>query len=286
MSQKVFHFRSTKVLKLLIMIRKVTLLLYIILFIFYSEDCFTQDSEKIFYNGFSHNDYWRPKPLLDALSYRFNCVEADLWLVDGQLYVAHSRSEIDKANTFEDMYLKPLSEIIKKNGGKVYSGSIKPFFLMVDCKTSGEEMYPVLEKIMDSYKEMFSSVNNEEYKEGAVLLFFSGNRPYNTLTGESVRLAFLDGTVSELNKGIPAYLMPVVSNNYREYFTWNGRGEMPEDQLQKMRDIINQTHKEGKLLRWWGAPETKIFRQLLLKEGVDLLGTDDLEQLYKILIGD
>ena len=248
------------------------------------EQPLASDSGKnIFYNAFSHNDYWRPRPLLDALSYRFNCVEADLWLIDGQLYVAHSKSEINKAHTFEDMYLKPLAEHIKKNGGKVYSGSIKPFFLMVDCKTSGEEMYPVLKKIMEPYKEVFCSINNGEFKEGAVLFFLSGDRPFESLPGETSRFTFLDGRVKDLNEDIPAYLMPVISNSYDEYFSWKGEGEMPENELMKMREIINQTHKEGKLLRWWGAPETKTFRQLLIKEGVDLIGTDDLEQLYNVL---
>ena len=44
---------------------------------------------KVYYNAFSHNDYERAKPLADALSLGFNCVEADLWLIDGELYVSH-----------------------------------------------------------------------------------------------------------------------------------------------------------------------------------------------------
>ena len=277
--------------------RKAVIFLNIILFIFFADICVKaqnnqaqaseQDAydqcDQIYYNAFSHNDYWRPVPLLDALSFCFNSVEADLWLIDGELYVAHDKSEIEKENIFEEMYLKPLAERIKNNGGKVFKGSVKPFLLMVDCKTNGEEMYPVLKKVMEPYKELFCSVNNGVYKEGAVLLFLSGNRPAETLSRETSRFAFLDGVVSDLNKGISSELMPVISNNYREYFSWNGKGEMPEKELLKMREIISQVHKEGKLLRWWGDPDTKIFRQLLMKEGVDLIGTDDLEQLYIVL---
>ena len=249
-----------------------------------SEQMILQDSgDRIFYCAFSHNDYWRRRPLFDALSFGFNCVEADLWLIDGDLYVAHDKREIKKERIFENMYLKPLAERIKNNGGKVYTDSKKPFFLMVDCKTSGEEMYPVLKKIMEPYKELFCSVEGGIYKEGAVLLFLSGDRPLETLPEETNRFVFLDGRVNDLEKGISYDLMPVISNNYGEYFSWKGEGEMPEKELQKMREIISQTHKEGKLLRWWGAPSTKTFRQLLIKEGVDLIGTDNLEQLYDVL---
>ena len=244
----------------------------------------SDSTKSVFYNAFSHNDYWRSRPLTEALSYRFNCVEADLWLIDGELYVAHGRSEIKKENTFESMYLKPLAELIKKNGGKVYTESSKPFFLMVDCKTNGEAMYPVLKKIMEPYKDLFCSIDNGEYKEGAILFFLSGDRPLETLPEETSRFVFLDGRVKDLEKGISAHLMPVISNSYTEYFKWKGEGEIPENELRKMREIISQTHKEGKLLRWWGAPETKDFTLYLIKEGVDLIGSDNLEQLYNILV--
>ena len=37
----------------------------------------------------AHNDYEHPRPLLDALDHGFTSVEADVWLVDGELLVAH-----------------------------------------------------------------------------------------------------------------------------------------------------------------------------------------------------
>ena len=240
-------------------------------------------SEPVFYNAFSHNDYWQAKPLWDALSYRFNCVEADLWLVSGNLLVGHDRTELTPERTFENLYLKPLVELIKKNGGKVYPNSDRPFFLMVDCKTNGEELYPVLKKITEPYRQLFCSVTDGVYKEGAILLFLSGNRPFQTLPNETSRYVFLDGRVGDLSKAISRYVMPVISDNYAVYFTWNGEGEMPEAELLKMRDYVARAHAEGKLLRWWGAPDTKQFKRFFIKEGVDLIGTDDLKLLFDVL---
>ena len=146
-----------------------------------TEQTIQKASSAIHYNAFSHNDYWRERPLLDALSFRFNCVEADLWLIDDELYVSHDRPEPNPAITFENLYLKPLVARIQANGGKVYPGSDRPFYLMVDCKAQGEEMYKLLKKQMEPYKEYFCSVDNGEYKEGAVLFFLSGDRPKNSL---------------------------------------------------------------------------------------------------------
>ncbi len=240
-------------------------------------------NQEIHYNAFSHNDYWRENPLQDALAFRYNCVEADLWLIDDELYVSHERPEPNPAITFENLYLKPLMARIQANGGKVYPGSNRPFYLMVDCKASGEEMYKVLKKQIEPYKEYFCSVNNGEYKEGAILFFLSGDRPIKSLPKENNRFIFLDGQIKDLGQGIPASLAPVVSDNYEDFFTWDGSGEMPADQLQKMREIIQKVHDEGKLFRWWGAPDTETFKRLFIKEGVDLVGADDLNGLYNVL---
>lgn len=241
------------------------------------------NAQKIHYNAFSHNDYWRDRPLFDALDYGFNCVEADLWLIDGELYVAHDRPEPDTSIIFSELYLKPLAERIKTNGGKVFPGSDRPFLLMVDCKTNGEEMYPLLKKQLESYKDLFCSVKDGIYQESAVLFFISGDRPIKSISAETTRIAFLDGRVADLNKDIPKTIMPVISDYYKSYISWNGEGTMPQEQLHKMRSIIKQAHEEGKLFRWWGAPDTPEFKQFFIHEGVDLVGADDLSILHKVL---
>lgn len=237
----------------------------------------------IHYNAFSHNDYWRENPLQDALAFRFNYVEADLWLINGELYVSHDRPEPNPAITFRNLYLRPLIERIKANGGKVYPESDRPFYLMVDCKREGEAMYKVLKEQMEPYKEYFCSVDNGVYKEGPVLFFLSGDRPKQSLPQETSRFTFLDGQLRDLDAGVPATLAPVVSDNYADFFTWDGQGEMPADELQKMRDIIARVHGQGKLFRWWGAPDTPVFKRFFLREGVDLVGADDLNGLYNVL---
>lgn len=240
--------------------------------------------EKIHYNAFSHNDYWRRRPLEDALSYRFNCVEADLWLIDGDVYVGHSKPFFRRAaRTFENMYLKPLVARIEANGGKVYPGSDRPFFLMVEFKSDAEELYRVLKEKMEPYRKYFCSLDEGEYREGAVLLFISGKRPTHVLSREQSRFMFLDGMIRDLGVGKPTTLIPVVSDHYSRYFTWRGRGKMPEEEYRKMKEILDKAHGENKLFRWWGEPERKAVKKLFLEIGVDLVGTDDLRMLRKLL---
>lgn len=237
-----------------------------------------------FYNAFSHNDYHRPKPLTDALDFRFNAVEADLHLIEGELYVSHDKPKnLLKNLTFENLYIKPLVSRIEKNKGRVYPGSNCPFYLMIDFKTNGNEAYPVLIDKLWPYEKYFCSVKNGKYREGAILLFSSGSRPMQSIKSGSSRILFLDGLVEELSQNIPSTLTPVISDNYAARFSWRGKGEMPAQELEKLRNIIKQTHAEGKLFRFWGAPDTEVFKRFFLKEGVDLIGTDDLKTLHNIL---
>src|SRR5690242_5509037 len=41
----------------------------------------------------AHNDYEHTRPLLDALDQGFCSVEADVWLIDGELRVAHDERD-------------------------------------------------------------------------------------------------------------------------------------------------------------------------------------------------
>lgn len=239
--------------------------------------------QKIYYNAFSHNDYEQEKPLLDALSFGFNCVEADLWLIDGELYVSHEQPAPTPEITFEKLYLAPLAERIRANKGKVYRTGKKPFLLMVDCKTNGEKMLPVLKQKMEPYKELFSTVENGKMKKGAVLFFLSGDNPKKSILSASDSYIFLDGRIDDLGKGISSDLMPVISDNYSKYLTWKGEGEIPAEQLAKMQGFIRQAHKEGKMFRWWGAPDTPQFKRFFMKEKVDLVGADNLKSLHDIL---
>lgn len=238
----------------------------------------------IYYNAFSHNDYWQENPLHDALAFRFNNIEADLWLIDDEIYVGHEKPAPSPEITFEKIYLEPLKERIEQNKGKVYLNSLSPFLLMADFKADGERLYEVLKKKMQPYKKYFCRLENGFYKPGAILFFISGDRPLATLPLEDNRMAFLDGTFSDINKNISTYLMPVISDNYQKYFTWNGRGVIPQEQYSKMKEMVERVHAEDKLFRWWGAPETKEAKQLFKKIKVDLIGTDDLNLLHNILM--
>ena len=62
----------------------------------------------------AHNDYEHERPLLDALSHGFTSVEADIYLVGGELLVAHDPEDVVPGRTLQNLYLDPLARRVRR----------------------------------------------------------------------------------------------------------------------------------------------------------------------------
>ncbi|MHC4434707.1 MAG: phosphatidylinositol-specific phospholipase C/glycerophosphodiester phosphodiesterase family protein [Planctomycetota bacterium] len=236
----------------------------------------------------AHNDYRHDRPLHDALAHGFTSVEADVFLVDGDLLVAHDRHEITGERTLRALYLDPLRERVRKNGGKVYRGGPQ-VTLLIDFKSEAVSTYKVLDRILAEYKDIFTSFGPGGRRDRAVLAIISGNRPYELMASQSVRYAGYDGRLRDLQSEAPADLMPLISDRWPTHFTWRGVGEMPDDERLKLREIIQTAHARGRRVRFWATPDNPspareaLWRELLIA-GVDMLNTDDLKGLQQFLL--
>jgi hypothetical protein len=89
--------------------------------------------------------------------------------------------------------------------------------------------------------------------------------------------------MSDLESDAPAHLLPWISDNWTKHFKWNGRGEMPKDEQAKLRSIVENAHARGRKVRFWASPDREEAWRELSASGVDLINTDNLAGLAKIL---
>ena len=233
-------------------------------------------------NAHAHNDYLHQRPLLDALDHGFTSIEADVFPVEEQLLVAHTFLELSKDKTLEGLYLKPLRDIAKRNGGSVY-GDGKPIILLVDIKTKGVEANALMEPLLKSYDDIVSSHLDGEFREKAVTVIISGDRPRAEIEKSNPRYVSIDGRLGDLESAPPATFVPLISDNWGNHFKYRGKGEMPTVEREKLFDIVKKCHEQGRRLRFWATPENSTLWSELQNAGVDLIGTDDLEALQKHL---
>ncbi|EFL28947.1 putative secreted protein [Streptomyces himastatinicus ATCC 53653] len=242
----------------------------------------------------AHNDYEHPRPLLDALSHGFGSVEADIWLVDGELLVAHDATDLDPTRTLESLYLDPLFQRVMANGGRVYRGYDLSLQLLIDIKTPGEATYLELAKRLRRYSRMFSTAYGGVgggVRRGAVTAVISGDRGARApMEAEKVRHAFYDGRLEDMGTGVPASFIPLISADWTKTFTWQGVGPMPQEEREKLYQITVAARAARQKVRFWATPDLAgaareaVWRELLAAH-VDYLNTDDLAGLEEFLRG-
>ena len=231
----------------------------------------------------AHNDYEHPRPLLDALDHGFCSVEADVFLVGDELQVGHTRRDLRPGRTLERLYLAPLRECIRANGGQVYPDG-PTVYLLIDVKTEARPTYAALDKVLARYRGILSETRDGRFEKRAVTVVVSGNRDRETITAQKVRYAGLDGRPGDLGSDVPAHLMPWVSANWALTFRWRGEGPMSEAERKKLREYVAKAHRHGRLVRFWATPESPVVWRELLDAGVDLINTDKLAELQQFLL--
>ncbi len=233
----------------------------------------------------AHNDYEHPRPLFDALDHGFCSIEADVYVVNGQLLVAHDREKVSPARTLQALYLDPLRKRVKENGGRVYPNG-PDVTLLIDVKSEAEETYAVLRPLLEQYSAMLTTFQTSGIRTNAITVIISGNRPRATLAREPIRRTAIDGRLPDLEENPPASLVPWISDNWSLHFKWRGQGPLPADEREQLKALVDRAHQQGRRVRFWGIADTPtVWRELRLA-GVDLLNADDLAGLQSFFKAD
>lgn len=231
----------------------------------------------------AHNDYEHPRPLLDALDHGFCSLEADVFLVDGKLLVGHDLKRTSPERTLDRLYLDPLRERAKRNGGRVYPGG-PVCWLFIDLKTEAGPTYTALNTLLTGYPDLVTRFESNRVVTNAVSVIVTGNRPRETIAAQAPRYAGYDGLLTDLESGVSPLLVPVISENWFSHFQWRGRETMPEAELVRLKEWVTKAHAQGRQLRFWGAPDQANFWQAMYDAKVDLINTDKLDELRDFLL--
>jgi hypothetical protein len=238
-------------------------------------------------NAHAHNDYEHRRPLFDALNHGFCSVEADIFYTNGQFLVAHNIEDVRPERTLQKLYLDPLRKLMKEHDGKIY-GNEPRFFLLIDFKSDFRKTYPALNALLSTYSDLLTQwkIENGKWKMNskAVTVVLTGNTPVFGLDGEKTRFAGVDGKIQDLAAATTNDCILWISDNWKNFSKWNGRGEIPEKDRAFVQSAAQRAHAKGKLIRFWNAPDTKGAWREFQQDGIDLLNADNLAGLEKFLL--
>src|SRR5262245_22476978 len=172
-----------------------------------STPCWASEPKPLIH-AHAHNDYEHARPLFDALEQGFGSVEADIYLVDGELLVAHDRIDVRRERTLEKLYLDPLKKRFDEK--KEILPGLKTLILLVDLKSDAVTTYQALEKKLESYKPMLTVFEENEIKTNSVTIILSGNRPRENVAKQTKRWVAIDGRLNDLADNPPRSLISLV----------------------------------------------------------------------------
>ncbi len=227
----------------------------------------------------SHNDYEQEKPFITAYEAGFGSIEADIWVRNGQLYVAHDQNKIDLSLTLEKMYIAPIVERFRANNGRAWKNSEGTFQLLIDLKSPAEPTLKILAEQLARYPEIF----NPEVNPFAVRIAISGNRPEPADWSNYPNFICFDG---ELNRSYEADQLERIllfSDNLKNHTSWRGEGGLPEPDRQRLLQTIESVHRMGKKIRFWNAPDTPLAWKTFKDLRVDVINTDHIQALKNFL---
>lgn len=233
--------------------------------------------------GHSHNDYWRPHPLYDALQLGFKSVEADVFLIDTTLQVGHELAALRRTNTLQSLYLDPLRQIQKAQG----SFYTKPaeLWLFVDFKNEGSATYARLRQILARYRDLLSTPSHP--RPAGVRVILTGGYPRAEVLADPEALVFLDGQPVDLGP-VQAAQICTINGDWATYFKWNGLGPMPAAEVARLRAWNDQAQRNGQKIRFWNTPaatpaQRRAVWAALLRYPAVLVGADELAELKQTI---
>jgi hypothetical protein len=155
--------------------------------------------------------------------------------------------------------------------------------LLVDIKA---DPVPVLDELMRelaSLEGRLTRWHDGQCTPGAITVLLSGARPRAEVAALRDRCVALDGRLEDLDAGPPVALVPLVSENWTNVFTWKGDGPMPTAEREKLLALASRAHAQGRWLRFWGSPDTAASWREQFAAGVDFINTDRPAALAEFL---
>lgn len=240
----------------------------------------------------AHNDYVHPRPLLDALDLGFSSVEADVYLIDGELRVGHSVAETSPGRTLQRLYLEPLAARVEN--GTVLDRGV-PFHLLAEVKVpepaevrdnpalrfaTATETWQAIEAALAAPAGLVTQY--EPYLTAPVQVTMTGSRPKAAILATAPRHAGVDGDIADAapDSGYTPAQITLISEG--DYFGWDARAPMTTAEQTTLFGRVRTAHAGGFRFRWYGigltsTPTSRVAMWAGLYDlGYDYLNIDDL----------
>jgi alkaline phosphatase len=252
------------------MVKKILLLFFLVSA---SVSISAQHKQYTVADAHAHNDYMHPVPFYTAWNAGFGSIEADVFPVNGVLLVSHNKEALDPKRTLDSLYLNPLLNELQNHRHRKVN-------LLVDIKEDYKNSLAILLQELRPLKKYLVSDKNPQ---NPLAILISGERPPPAEYKNYPGYIFFDDDLKLFHSPAEWKRVGLVSLSFQRYSSWNGDGEIPDNDKQKLVHVIDSVHQGGKKIRFWAAPDNQNSWRRQMDLGVDLIGTDKIQELSSFL---
>lgn len=224
---------------------------------------------------FAHNDYEGEIPFHTSYALQVGYIEADVFLLEGKLMVAHHQQEIRNDRTLEHLYLEPLSKALVQNNGFAYADTTRRLTLMIDLKTEGVSTLKAIVNALSKFPTLIASPTLQ--------VMISGSVPDPGLWKQYPPFIYFDGRPGIQYSSDQWDRISMISTNFGSHVKWNGHGMLPVEAREKIQGLMATAHQHGKKFRFWATPDFENAWRELKAIDVDVIGTDRVLDLITFL---
>jgi len=221
----------------------------------------------------AHNDYQGAEPLTNALRNKVFSIEADIYLYNNKLVVAHDKKELPTAPTLASLYLQPIVRLFREHRNTINKDSNYAPTLMIDIKENGETVIAELIKLLLAHRSVFDRSINAN----AVQIVISGDRGLNSRWNFYPSFILFDGRPNEVYDSAAMSRVAFISDSYFKYIT-------PQDSTSRLEELVKKVHGMGKMLRLWATADNPVSWKRLQLLGIDIINTDKVEECRNYFI--
>ena len=177
----------------------------------------------------SHNDYWRREPLFQAIHAGCTGVEADVWLLNDEMFVSHTPSGIRRDRTLQTLYLHPLKEILDQKNlapdflddamtstdriGVFDAMPKQSLALLIDFKNKPDEIWDQVDFWLAPFRDRhyLTYFNGTHVVDGPLTIIVTGDAPFDRiLQNKTYRDMFYDAPLHALTSPPTPSLPPTL----------------------------------------------------------------------------
>lgn len=210
----------------------------------------------------SHNDYEQRSPFYAAFGLNFSSIEADVYLINGKLLVAHDLKDVKPERSLASLYLQPLNAALKEQPNRSLQ-------LLVDIKSDAKATLDALVEELSNYPSIIKNKN--------IIISVSGNRPNVALYASYPSFIHFDGRPGVVYSKEALKKVSMISDSYGNYVKANVFDSS------NVRAVVQAAHQLGKPFRLWAHPDHEAGWTSMMALGVDFINTDKIETLARFI---